>query len=270
METHRRSCAHRIALGLIAFGSILGIVLLSPAIEAGMENAVFSADYKPMFVPSKTLLYLCDNPATTTEEPNYSPNYTITLCLDYTVGPCPLGPGHVYVVIAKAGLEGVAAASFGVSYGGSAGVGIDPQLVTWTPCADGSSFPNNDGVHGDFPQPGGGVRITWNLPGSCQTRTIPPYGVHAVLCAFYIYAFSDDVLRLTPNNNLQGGPEVVIADCAGKTTDLIDLWGAQIVSDTKLARIGFGHQFGLEPCEVNPVTPTTWGKMKSMYKGTPQ
>jgi len=239
---------------------------LVPATSSGgMQSAVFTVDYKPKFIASKAIPSLCDNPATTTEEPNYSPNYTNTSCRDYVTNRCPLGGGEVYVVVAHAGIEGVAAASFGVSYEGSAGSGIDPQYVTWTPCADGLSFPNNDGVHGDFPQPGGGLRITWNAPGSCANEVLGAEGVHAVVGVFYVYAYSDDVLRLIPNNNLQTGPEVSVADCTGVETRLNDIWGAQY-TPFFLGKVGFGSQFGLNSCFTYPVSLTTWGKMKSMYK----
>jgi hypothetical protein len=258
-----------IALGPLPLRPVLGIVLSCVAAEAGMENAVFALDYKPKFVASKAIPYLCDNPATAPQEPNYSPNYTNTSCLEYTLDRCPMGPGQVYVVIARAGSEGIAGASFGISYSGSMGVGIDPQYVTWTPCADGLSFPNNDGVHGDFPQPGGGLRVTWNTSNGCPAVTqqvIGGYGAHAVVGSFYIYALSDDVLRLTPNNNLQGGvPEVAIANCTGETTDLIAHWGP-FYGNYLMGRIGFGNQAGWQPCEFFPVAATTWGKVKSMYK----
>jgi len=258
---------------------IIGIVLSAAAAEAGMQLARFALDYKPKFVASKSIPSLCDNPATVTEEPNYSPNYTNTPCTNYTV-TAPLGAGQVYLVIAKAGTEGVAAASFGISYCGSKGAGIDPEFVTWTPCADGLQFPNNDGVHGNFPQPGGGMRITWNNSTSCQTEVIGHDGVHAVVGVFYVYAYSRDFLQITPNNNLQGGvPELAVANCAGVTTDLYQVWGPAIVVQL-MGRVGF-NAFGYSPCggyaaEIStlvmspcdtPVRPTSWGRMKSMYEG---
>ena len=126
-----------IALGPLPLRPVLGIVLSCVTANAGMENAVFALDYKPKFVASKAIPYLCDNPATATQEPNYSPNYTDTPCSYYNVSCEPLGAAQVYLVIATVNREGVGAASFGISYGGTSGVGVDPAFLTWAPCADG-------------------------------------------------------------------------------------------------------------------------------------
>ena len=260
------------ALGLFALVAPLVIATSVSPLEAGMENARFALHYKPKFIYSKAIPNLCDDPSTVTEEPNYSPNYTNIPCSSYSVLGLPLGAGQVYVVVAKAGPEGVSGASFGVTYSGSSGQGIDPAHVTWTTCADGLSFPNNDGVHGNFPQPGGGIRITWNIPNSCQTEMIGSDGVHAVVGAFYVYAYSDAVLRLTPNNNLSGGePELAVANCAGVTTDLVQIWGPNIVQ-YMMGGVGFGTQCGFNPCLLHqypcgvvPVARTTWGQLKSRY-----
>lgn len=247
----------------------IAIATLSLPIEgrAGNEMVNFAVHYKPKFVASKTIPNLCDNPSTASEEPNYSPNYTDTRCDRYTVNQCPLGPGQIYVVVVRAGVEGIAAASFGVNYDGSDGLGIDPRWVSWTPCADGLSFPNNDGVHGDFPQPGGGLRITWNTPGSCQFELVGGggYGVHAVVGSFYVYAYSDAVLRLTPNYNLQTGPEASVVSCAGIETNIFDYWPQQFIENYWCGRVGFGTQLGITPCLVDPVATTTWGKLKTKY-----
>ena len=56
--------------------------------------------------------------------------------------------------------------------------------------------------------------------------------VHAVVGAFYVYVYSDDVLKLTPNNNLQGNiPELAVADCAGATTDLAQVYNTSLPTD---------------------------------------
>src|SRR5215510_7365827 len=126
-----------IVLGLPLLRPLLGIVLSCVVAEACMENARFALDYKPKFVATKAIPSLCDDPATVTEEPNYSPNYTDTPCSYYSVSCEPMGAGEVYLVIGQVGSEGIAGVSFGISYSGSSHVGIDPAWVTWTPCADG-------------------------------------------------------------------------------------------------------------------------------------
>ena len=233
---------------------------------AGMENCRFALHWKQKFSPSKTISSLCDNPATTTVEPNYSPNFGNISCLSYATN-APIGAGVVYVVIGAAGSEGVLGASFGIEYDGTAGVGIDPQFVTWTPCADGLQFPSNDGVHGDFPMPGGGLRITWSNT-SCQRQEIFP-GVHAVIGSLYVYAYSRDELRATTNNNVLDGPELVVGDCGGVSTDLVKVWGLSQARQFCCSRIGFGDISGWNACEsvIMPSLPTTWGRVKTMYPG---
>jgi hypothetical protein len=105
-------------------------------------------------------------------------------------------------------------------------------------------------------------------------------GVHSVVGVFYVYAYSNDNLRVTPNYNLSsGGPELAISNCAGFTTNLVDVWGLQNVLQYVVGSVGFNeygfnpcwiinstsHQAASAPCTV-PATPTTWGKMKSIYK----
>ena len=270
-----------IALGPLPFRPVLGIVLSCVAADAGMENVRFALDYKPKFVATKAIPHLCDTPATTAIEPNYSPNWNSATttpnplpCTSYTTAG-PVGAGVVYIVVGRAGTEGVAAASFGVTYGGSTGSGIDPQYVTFTACADGVLFPNNDGVHGDFPQPGGGLRITWNNVTSCQTQVIGSAGVHAVVGSFYIYAYGPDQISITGNNNLQGHiPELAVANCAGVNTDLYQIWGPAIYLQLA-GRVDIGGGWGYNPCGETPPgccpTPsriTTWGRLKSTYAET--
>jgi|GEM_PF-6235109 len=67
-----------IALGPLPLRPVLGILLSCLAAEASMDNCRFALHYKPKFVASKTIAYLCDDPATTTIEPNYSPNWNST------------------------------------------------------------------------------------------------------------------------------------------------------------------------------------------------
>jgi len=239
--------------------------------EAGMENARFAMHRKDKFSPTKTVSRLCDDLSTETIEPNYSPNYTHTSCWEYNL-TAALGASEIYVVIAHAGLEGVAAASFGVDYAGRAGqhVGIDPALTQWTGCANGLQF-SNSGGNGEFPAPGGGLRITWLLPNSCANEVIGNAGVHAVVGAFYIYAYSADIMRLTPNNNLiSGGPELAVASCLGQTTDFLQIWPPNIIYQF-LAKVGIGGAPSSDPCadHFQDTSFTTWGKLKTHYRQDP-
>ena len=180
-----------------------------------MDCATFALARKDKFTPSKAFPYLCDDPATPTREPNYSPNYSNTQCWGYaTEGP--LGPSTVYVVVV-----------------------------------------------GGY----GSVRISWNLPGSCAIERIGAEGIHAVVGALYVYAYSADQLRLTPNNNLEPGPELTISDCAGNVTDLFQLYGSNVVNQI-LGRVDLGGGAGYHACpECFPVSVTraAWGTLKQLY-----
>ena len=254
-----------------------GLVLAHSAF-AGMENSRFALHWKTEFVASKTIGTTCPNPTSALATPNYSPNWGSTTttpspipCSNYiTAGPlgANLTGATVYLVVGKAGTEGVAAASFGVDYHGGtnlpAGTGIDPAFVTFTPCADGLTFPN-DGGNGDFPKPKGGIRITWNNSTSCQTQVIGSDGVHAVVGSFYMYAYSTDSFQVTGNNNLQGGvPELAVANCAGVTTDLYQVWGPSVYLQL-CGRLDLGGGAGYNPCLITPTHNTTWGKIKTKY-----
>jgi len=250
------------------------MLFVASSAMAGMENSRFALHWQPKFSSTKTINRLCDDPASSTIEPNYSPNWnSITLtpnplaCTDYlTAGP--LGAAQIYLVLGRGGEEGVAGVSFGVHYTNGTHAGIDPAFLAFTPCADGLSFPNNDGVHGDFPQQNGGIRLTWNTGNGCPTATqqiIGAAGVHCVVGSFYIYAYGPDQLQITGNNNLQGNiPELAVANCAGSTTDLYQVWGPAIYLEF-CGRVDVGGGTGYNPCLLVPVHQTTWGKIKNKY-----
>jgi hypothetical protein len=245
------------------------LVLTAPSAIAGMENVRFCLHRKPAFVSTKAVPDLCDDPATATVEPNYSPNYENLTCDQYAV-KAPLGPSTVYVVVAQAGTEGVGAVSFGVYYGSNyyqvPGQGIISSQTTWTSCANGLMFPG--GPFGDFPVSESGVRITWNTSTSCANQVIGNHGVHAVVGCFYVYAYSSTVFQLTDNQSLQSEhPELGVADCLGHTTDYYLLLGP-VYYHSILARVQFGEGSGAyNPCAGPvPVHPSTWGKLKNQYK----
>ena len=261
---------------LIVSLGLLGILIAdaSPAL-AGMENVRFSLHYKPAFSPTESVPSLCDDPATPNVEANYSPNFDNLSCDQYTVN-APLGPSTVYVVVARAGEEGIAAVAFGVAYYGedpdsTPGTGDDTGILssqtTWTSCANGLFFPNDAG-NGEFPASRAGVRITWNLETSCQTQSIGNDGVYAVVGCFHVYAYSSATRALTANERADGpgGPELAVADCSGKTTELF--WRYWPNLHQALAKVQFGSGSGANnPCTgVVPVQPNTWGKLKHIYK----
>jgi hypothetical protein len=251
-------------------------LLTSQDLWAGMENCRFALHWQTKFTATKTINRLCDDPATATIEPNYSPNWNSNTstpsplpCYNYTTSG-PVGAGQVYLVVGRAGLEGVAGVSFGVHYKNGTHAGIDPAFITFTPCADGLAFPNNDGSHGDFPQQNGGIRLTWNTGNGCPTATqqvIGTGGAHIVVGSFYIYAYGPDDIEITGNNNLQGNvPELAIASCAGVTTDLYQIWGPSVYLGLT-GRVDIGGGYGYNACGLqDPVGPSTWGRLKSKYR----
>ena len=225
-------------------------------VHGEVENVRFALHRKAARYPP--LPPFCDDPQTPAIEPNYSPNYDHIPCNEYTVNG-PLGASTVYIVAGQADpTEGVGAVSFGIDYDGryGQGTGIDPQYVSFVMCADGLTFPNNGGF-GDFPAPKGGARITWNLPNSCQREVIGSHGVHAVIGAFYVYAYSPDLLRVTPNNNLCCGiTELGVANCLGGFTNLIDMFPPDQVSSL-LGRVQLGEGTGgYTPCFENACSIT--------------
>src|SRR5262249_54807695 len=93
-----------------------------------------------------------------------------------------------------------------------------------------------------FPNPKGGIRIDWTLPGSCARQVIDGYVVHAIVGSFYVYAYAPgDLFRITPNNNLPCGPELLIFDCAGAPTNLLHKYTGNL-GQSVMAKIGFGNK----------------------------
>jgi hypothetical protein len=168
--------------------------------------------------------------------------------------------GYAYVVVGRAPLAGVEGASFGVDY--------DPGLhalsyVNWIQCGGGLSFPS-DGGNGDFPMPGGGLRMT-TYP--CLANNTGPYGNQKVLGGIYMYAYGNDVMSLTENLNPASGPELQVRDCIGNLIDTtFELASSPSVIPLTLGRIQFGTgSGGYTPCSTVLTQETTWGKVKTMY-----
>jgi hypothetical protein len=188
------------------------------------------------------------------------PNAADTPCSAYNTS-APLGYSLVYIVIGMAPPVGVNGASFGIDYDGREGTGIDPRYVTFDFCFDGLVLAK-EGEFGDFPAPRGAARFT-SL--TCQQTQVGGAGVHAIVGALQLYAYSQDTLRLTPHNNLTvGSPELTVSTCDGTTTDLADIYPPAMLPSL-LGRIDFGSGSGYMPCGVVPAVPSTWGRMKSLF-----
>jgi len=253
--------------------SIFLCLALTPRVSTPQINldARFALHAKDPFVPpTKAGLNLCPDP-TDPGVPNYSPNWDGIDCQAYAIRrPTNEYPGpQLFLVVGRASLNGVGGASCGVTYNPDTGPGngIDPRFVSWTGCSDGLEF-LSDGGHGDFPAPGGGLRITW---ATCQDQLINSQGVHTVLGTFYVYAYSEDVLKITPNNNVPPGPELAITTCGGQTTNLAEIVPPNMWPYLE-PRVHFGGTGlkGFNPCgelppDWSPVEPITWGKLKALY-----
>jgi len=176
-------------------------------------------------------------------------------CSSYVVDGTTGASYSLYVVLAGANAadtsEAIAAGTkgvtFGINYNGATSAGVD--VTGWTSCAD-LEFGN------DWPNAGGGNVLTWV---ECQTHDVAPDGVHVVVGALAIYAYSADVFTITPNNKL-GVPAMQAADCSGAQWDIIP---------GNVSRVSFdpthpGCNACITPCGV-PVEQSTWGKIKSRY-----
>ena len=249
------------AFALTFLASLTSIALAGPH-----DQARFALHTKVNFKNNNNedVITLCD----------YAPTNPLPLgedipCTDYVTtfsGKSFPGP-HIFLVVGQGNaLSGIAGASCGIDYVGGGGTGINPQFVVFTACTNGLILPN-DGGNGDFPKPGGGMRMTWL---SCQNH-VPPggAGVHTAMGALYVYAYLDATsLQVTPNNNLSSGPELNVVGC-GITGEsfLLDVYGPN--ASGAMGRVDFygnGPGPGYTPCGVVPAQPTTWGKLKNQYK----
>lgn len=170
---------------------------------------------------------------------SWNPNSLHIPCSQYVVDGPLLQNKLVYMVYTQVDSPlfngGITGISLGIEYNGNAGQGVDVQ--GWTLCSDGLDYPNA-GPRGDWPAAGGGNIVTWI---TCQETRIGSDGVHAVIGALSVYAYSGDQLRVTPNRNLEGGSSFAIANCGGieQRPDTV----------RTLGRAGFGIR-GLNPCTL--------------------
>ena len=241
-------------LGLL---SVLALTLFSGVVLAQTDNlnARFALHARSQVAKAATL-------CTTS-----TPNAAGLPCTDYTVtySGASGSISTVYLVVGQASLTGLAAVSCGINY-------TSNLYVTWASCGDLDFTNGPTGLPEDeWPQPAGGNRITWVLPANCQNEPIGGRGVHAVAGSFYVYVYGDDVLELTPNNNLVSGPELAVTDCAGSSTilfpDVID----ESLLPVVLGRVQFGNGrdglTGFTPCnDIVPARQTSWGKIKTLYE----
>jgi hypothetical protein len=160
---------------------------------------------------------------------------TGVLCTGYNLNLPTFTECFVYLTVARAdSAAGVTGMSLGIDYTqGSLG------MWGWIQCLSGLAF-STPGPNGDWPNAGSGATITWL---ACNRDVVPGGGVHAIVGSFDIYAYADDVLRITDNNNLLIDKELRVADCT--PTESILKPGAG-------GSVGFGAQTGTNPCLCAP------------------
>jgi hypothetical protein len=231
----------------------LAVVLLI----IGLGQAFAASELTP-----KVALHVSATTSTSSICSTWNPNAKGIPCSDYVLRGPVRQPLLVYMVIAQADTpffaDGIAGISMGIEYNGNLGEGVD--VISWYVCADGLEF-SNPGPGGEWPASGAGNIITWL---TCPTQRIGADGIHGVVGAFWIYAYSTDLMKVTPNRNIQAGPVIVFANCLGA-----EIAGADTLHILGCA--GFGEREGGNPCisdwgcTPDPVRPATWGRIKKRY-----
>jgi hypothetical protein len=153
-------------------------------------------------------------------------------CADFVTRAPLLTGRYLYIVVAEADSQGIAGAGFGIDYDGEPGSGID-ILDGWNLCATGLQFPSDT-----WPAAGSGNLFTWD---GCPHTPLPAGGVQAVAGGFYVYAYSDDVFRITEHTKLPN-PSLKVIACANHQYDIDPATG---VGSAVFSNNG---GFGANPC----------------------
>jgi hypothetical protein len=171
-------------------------------------------------------------------------------CSDFVVNrPSPSGYYTFLVATKVDSTVGISGLSCGISM---------PVFIaaSWHLCAD------NEFRFGPWPLDGGGNRIEWSAD-NCQRREYEQFeedGVRAVPGYFYVYAYGNSSLGITPNY-AAGDSQLVVADC--NDDDMIVEIGGGV--------IGFGTTPGFNPCLVVVDSErSTWGHLKTKFGGPKQ
>jgi len=152
-------------------------------------------------------------------------------CSQFVTNAPTMGGRDIYLVAAGIEEEGVTGLTCGVTYDGVLGRGVD--VSNWTFCGDGLQFPSDT-----WPAAGSGNRVTWL---TCQDRSVPPDGIHAIAGAFYVYAYGPDTFQIIENRTVTI-PELKYANCQGEEIDIpVTLAGSIRFSSG-------GTQPGFNPC----------------------
>ena len=153
---------------------------------------------------------------------------------------------NVYLVVAQAdpGSIGVSGLSCGVRYGTGLG------KVTWSTCGSPMFEIFGAGQNGEWPASEGGLALIWE---PCRQGDVDPAeGMHTLVGGFYIYAYTDDVLEITPNlTDLRFSETLQYYDC---TMEQIDFTIANPAVATARFSEG-GVTSGYNPCPGKGILP---------------
>lgn len=232
----------RVSLCLLA--ALLGVHLsaVSAAAEETPGGARFAVHIQP-HVTGKGVSP-CDE----------SPVESLQPCSTYTTHG-DVGNGYdLYVVIGQGDSTGIGGATFGITYNGLHGEGID-VIGDWILCASGLEFPS-----AGWPASGTGNVLTWNPQTGCATTVIAGEGVHATAGFLYVFAYGEDRFAITPHMKLDSGPALLVADCTSREIP---------VPEYLAGYVDFGGDPalnpGYNPCAPVPTRRTTWGQLKTKY-----
>jgi hypothetical protein len=181
-----------------------------------------------------------------------------TTCAGYNTGVNNLALVPTYyfaymLVVNGSQAEGIAGVQAGINYNPAPNAGVD--VFGWVLCAT-LEFSSTG-----WPAAGGGNLITWDSVLRCQTGGNATVGAVAVAGYFYMGAYTNDVMRVTPRP-VDGVAKV--ANC-GSIEDIV--YASPNDSQTFLGALGFG-QPGVNPCGRDlpplPVEPTSWSGVKTL------
>jgi hypothetical protein len=219
----------RVTAGLLSMLLAVGALSVPPVVAAAgtQPDAVISLHARPSVGQG---LNMCRD---------WNPDLP---CGDFTT-TWPVGVGTwVYMVVAKGDSSaGISGLHCRISYRnpGNAQDGIGADVFGYVSCAD-RDFPGSQYYLEDpFPASDGVNTFIWDRSTNCQRHVVPPYGVQAVACAFYIYAYGPDVFRVMPEYN-DHTVDLLVVDCVRPTITNLDPAEAA-------GAIGFG-QAGFNPC----------------------
>lgn len=137
---------------------------------------------------------------------------------------------------------GVSGAAFGISYNGTPNKGLD--VLGWILCADAEYGSAPSGPF--WPDDGSGNLIVWDELNNCQKTPAPgdtDAGVTALLGILYVYAYDNDIFRITRRPYIS--PPVIEVTSCGRSATRDTLAFPQSVG-----RVAFGPSGGgYDPCQ---------------------